>query len=134
MKKPYVFISYSTKNSDVANLVHSYLESNGIPCWIASRNIEGGESFAAQIVDAIYDCSAFVMIASDHSNDSGHVGNELSLAFGQKKKIIPFRVSDFSLSKSNLYFLQQAQWINAFDNMNEGLRHLLAVVRSEFPT
>lgn len=133
MKKPYVFISYSTKNSDEANLVHSYLESNGISCWIASRNIEGGESFAAQIVDAIYDCSAFVMIASDHSNDSGHVGNELSLAFGQKKKIIPFRVADFSLSKSNLYFLQQAQWIDAFENMNEGLRHLLAAVRSEFP-
>ena len=62
MKNPFVFISYSTKDSDVANLVHSYLEGNGIPCWIASRNIEGGESFAVQIVDAINDCSAFVMI------------------------------------------------------------------------
>ena len=53
MKKPFVFISYSTKDADSANLVHSYLEGNGVACWIASRNIEGGQSFAVQIVDAI---------------------------------------------------------------------------------
>ena len=133
MKKPFVFISYSTKDSDTANLVYSYLEGNGINCWIASRNIEGGESFAVQIVDAINDCTAFIMIASGNSNDSGHVGNELSLAFGAKKKIIPFRIGEFSLSKSNLYFLQQAQWINAYENLNDGLRHLLLAVRAVIP-
>ena len=133
MKKPYVFISYSTKDSDAANLVHSYLEGNGVSCWISSRNIEGGESFAVQIVDAINDCEAFVMISSSSSDGSGHVGNELSLAFGAKKKIIPFRIEEFSLSKSSLYFLQQAQWIDACSNLNEGLRHLLLAVRSVIP-
>ena len=131
MKKPFVFISYSTKETDTANLVHSYLEGNGINCWIASRNIEGGESFAVQIVDAINDCSAFVMIASSNSNDSSHVSNELSLAFSAKKKIIPFRLQDFKLAKANIYFLQQAQWIDAFSDMNGALKHLLAAVRSE---
>ena len=133
MKKPYAFISYSSKESDVANLVHSYLEGNGVSCWIASRNIEGGESFAAQIVDAIGDCSAFVMIASAQSNDSGHVSNELSLAFGAKKKIIPFRLQNYELSKSNIYFLQQAQWIDADVDMNQALQHLLKAVRGTMP-
>ena len=129
MKKPFVFISYSTKDADSANLVHSYLEGNGIGCWIASRNIEGGESFAVQIVDAIQDCSAFVMITSEHSNASDHVSNELSLAFSAKKKIIPFRLQNVQPSKSNTYFLQQAQWIDAYENMNEALKHLLVAVR-----
>ncbi len=133
MKKPFVFISYSTKDSDAANLVYSYLEGKGIPCWIASRNIAGGESFAVQIVDAINDCSTFIMVASEHSNDSGHVSNELSLAFGAGKKIIPFRLSKFDLSKSNLYFLQQAQWIDAYENMNDALKNLLIAVRSAIP-
>lgn len=133
MKKPFVFISYSTKDSDAANLVHSYLEGNGVTCWIASRNIEGGESFAVQIVDAISTCAAFVMISSSHSNDSGHVGNELSLAFSSGKKIIPFRIEEFALSKSGLYFLQQAQWIDACGNLNEGLRHLLLAIRTVIP-
>ena len=133
MKKPYVFISYSTKDAESANLVHSYLEGNGVSCWIASRNIEGGESFAVQIVDAIDECAVFVVIASGSSNDSHHVSNEISLAFGKNKKIIPFRLQNFSLSKSSEYFLQQAQWINAYENLNEGLKHLLMAVRSEIP-
>ncbi len=133
MKKPFVFISYSTKDADMANLVHSYLEGNGINCWIASRNIEGGESFAVQIVDAINDCAVFVVIASAHSNDSGHVSNEISLAFSAKKKIIPIRLQDYVLSKSNMYFLQQAQWVNVFDNINESLKHVLAAVRKVIP-
>lgn len=133
MKKPFVFISYSTQDMDIANLVHGYLEGSGISCWIASRNIEGGESFAVQIVDAINDCAVFLMIASGNSNMSSHVSNELSLAFSAKKKIIPFRVNDFTLSKSNLYFLQQAQWIDAYENMNGALKRLLVAIRPIIP-
>ena len=133
MKKPFVFISYSTQDVDIANLVHGYLEGSGISCWIASRNIEGGESFAVQIVDAINDCAVFLMIASGNSNMSSHVSNELSLAFSAKKKIIPFRVNDFTLSKSNLYFLQQAQWIDAYENMNGALKRLLVAIRPIIP-
>ena len=133
MKKPYVFISYSTKEADIANLVHSYLEGSGVACWIASQNIEGGESFAAKIVDAIEDCAAFVMIASSHSNASPHVGNELSLAMHYQKKVIPLKIKEFELSRSNFYFLQQAQWIDATKDMNAALRHLSEAVRSALP-
>ncbi len=133
MKKPYVFISYSSKEADSANLVHSYLEGNGIGCWIASRNIEGGESFASQIVDAINDCCAFVLMASPYSNNSDHVSNEVSLAFSAKKKIIPFRLQPFELSKAYQYFLQQAQWIDAFEDRNDALKKLLVAVRTTLP-
>lgn len=133
MKKPYVFISYSTKDSDIANLVLSYLEGNGINCWIASQNIEGGDSFAMKIVDAIEGCSAFVLIASENSNDSPHVSREMSLAAGKDKKIIPFRIQEYTLSKNNVYFLQLSQWISAEGNVNGALKHLLAAIRSELP-
>lgn len=133
MKKPYVFISYSTKDSDIANLVLSYLEGNGISCWIASQNIEGGESFAMKIVEAIEGCSAFVLIASENSNDSPHVSREMSLATAKSKKIIPFRIQQYTLSKDNMYFLQLSQWISAEENVNGALKQLLTAIRSEFP-
>jgi len=133
MKKPFVFISYSSKDETVADRVQNYLEGKGIRCWIASEDIGGGESYAVQIVDAINDCDVFLLIASPNSNISNHVSNELSLAFSAKKKIIPFRVSDFVLSKANVYFLQQAQWIDAFGNMTEALERLLEAVRMEIP-
>ena len=134
MGKPYIFISYSTKDSDIANLVHSYLEGNGISCWIASQNIEGGESFAMKIVEAIEGCTAFVLIASGNSNDSPHVSREMSLATGKNKKIIPFRINEYTLSKDNIYFLQLSQWISAEENVNEALKHLLDAVRKELPS
>lgn len=133
MKKPYVFISYSTKDSDVANLIYSYLEGNGINCWIASQNIEGGASFAMKIVEAIDDCTAFVLVASASSNESPHVSREMSLATGKNKTIIPFRIQEYTLSKNNLYFLQLSQWISAENNVNEALKHLLSALRDEFP-
>ena len=132
MKKPYVFISYSTKDAEAANLVYSYLEGSGISCWIATQNIEGGDSFAADIVDAISDCSAFVMISSENSDDSPHVSSELTLAFGQKKKIIPLRLANYEVSKKNLYFLAHAQWIDAFENMNVALKRMLHAIQLEF--
>ena len=135
MKKPFVFISYSTKDQETANLVHSYLEGKGIPCWIASRNIEGGESFARLILSTIRDpaCMVFVMVASQNSNSSGHVSNELAFAFKDEKKIIPFLIESFEFSDDNMYHLVRAQWIEAFNNMNEGLKHLLAAVRAVIP-
>lgn len=133
MKKPYVFISYASKEADAANLVYSYLEGNGINCWIASRNIQGGESFAAQITDAIQGCSVLVMIASEASNNSIHVSTELSMALHERKKVIPFRIQNFTLSKDNFYLLQLSQWIDAFDDMNGALKDLLAAVRNTIP-
>ena len=133
MKKPFVFISYSSKEADSANLVHSYLEGNGIPCWIASQNIQGGESFAEAIFDAIEECSAFVMIASAASDYSMHVSNELSLALGNRKTIIPFRIQEFTPSKKNRYLLQHAQWIDAFEDTNKALKNLLAAVQKALP-
>lgn len=135
MKKPFVFISYSTKDQETANLVHSYLEGNGVPCWIASRNIEGGESFAALIYATLKDpaCMAFVMLSSKNSDGSGHVSNELTIAFSMKKKIIPFRIEECEISDKNMYHLVQAQWIDAYKNMNEGLKHLLLAVRAVIP-
>ena len=133
MKKPFVFISYSTKEAETANLVYSYLEGNGVNCWIASRNIEGGESFAAQIATAISECAAFVVIASSYANSSDHVSNEIALAMDDHKKIIPFRTEDFKLSAANRYLLIQAQWIDAFKDMNAALKHLLTAVRTALP-
>ena len=133
MKKPFVFISYSTKNQETASLVHSYLEGKGISCWIASRNIEGGGNFTELIYEAIEACDAFVMIFSHDSDASRHVSIELTLAHDQKKTIIPFRIEDFPISKGNRYLLALTQWINAYDNMNEGLRELLAAVKDALP-
>ncbi|MBQ7340080.1 MAG: leucine-rich repeat protein [Clostridia bacterium] len=125
MEKPYVFISYSTKDQEKASRVHDFLTENGINAWIASKDIHGGEDFANEITNAVNGCDCFVFVMSQNSDDSPHCINELSLAFSGRKKIIPLKIQEFTLSKTSTYFLQRAQWVNAVDNFELGLKEML---------
>lgn len=87
-----VFISHSSKQAQEANRICRFLESHGIPCWMAPRNIDPGSNYPTQIVHAIRECSALVLLASEYTNVSGHVSNEVSLAFDSHKTIIPFKL------------------------------------------
>ncbi len=127
MKSPYVFISYSTEDQEYANKIYTFLTTNEINVWIASNNIKGSESsdYSYEITQAINECKAFVFILSKNSNDSSRCSNELSMALNAGKKIISYKLHDFKLSKSNTYFLQQAQWVDATISEEESFNELL---------
>lgn len=57
----FVFVSYSSKNKNVADALCHYLEEHNIPCWIAPRDILPGQTWAGAIVQAISNCSAMVL-------------------------------------------------------------------------
>ena len=46
-----VFISYSSADKAIADRVCSALESAGVSCWMAPRNIEPGTDFPTAIVE-----------------------------------------------------------------------------------
>ena len=115
--KKHVFISYSSKELDIAVKVCSYLETNGIPCWIAPRNVDAGGNYPSQIVAAIKNCEMLVLLASENTNASGHVSNEVSIAFDNKKIIIPFKLQQFNFTDEYLYFLGRKHWIEASNDV-----------------
>lgn len=123
-KEGKAFISYSTHNQDIAFKVCDYLEEAGIACWIAPRNVVAGANYAGQIVSAIRNCDAFILIASNAINESGHVSNEVSIAFDAKKDIIPFKIEETEFSDEYLYFLGRKHWIDAHIDIEEGLKLL----------
>ena len=59
MSRHAVFISYSSKDVVVAKQVLEYLESNGVSCWMAHRNITPGQHYASAILDAIKTSKVF---------------------------------------------------------------------------
>ncbi len=120
-----VFISYSTKQADKAWQVCAYLEENGIPCWIAPRDIRPGSNYASEIVHAISDCSYLLLLASVDTNSSNYVLNEVTMAFDKGKMIIPFKLQDIELSDEFRFFLGSTHWIEAFRDFDAGLRQLL---------
>ena len=131
MEKPYVFISYSTKDQEYADKVYKHLTANGLNVWMASHDIHGGEDFANEITNAVNGCDTFVFVMSKNSDDSPHCINELSLAFSGRKRIIPIRIEDFNLSKTSTYFLQRAQWVNAVESFESGLDEVFAQINKK---
>ena len=49
-----VFISYSSKDKNVADAVCAVLERNGIRCWVAPRDVIPGIVWGTAIVGAIH--------------------------------------------------------------------------------
>ncbi|MDT7541360.1 MAG: eukaryotic-like serine/threonine-protein kinase [Acidobacteriota bacterium] len=125
---PYVFISYSSKNTETANAVCAALEENGIPCWIAPRDIMPGTDWSEPIIDAIDQCSVMVLLYSSYVNSSSQIKHEVERADGRGLVIIPFRIEDAPLSKFFLYHLSTSQWLDAFTPPLD--KHLVRLVEA----
>ena len=107
-----IFISYASQDADTANQICRSLESQGIVCWIAPRDVRPGAEYADAIVRAINDAKAIVLMMSGGAVASTHVGREVERAASKRKPIIAFRTDEAPLSAALEYFLSQSQWID----------------------
>ena len=108
-----VFISYSSKDKQAADAVCARLESEGIKCWIAPRDIPPSARYAQSIISGINGSRLMIFIFSSHSNDSEHVESEIDRAYNKRLPIIPLRIEDVALTGSLEYYLSTAQWFDA---------------------
>ncbi|HXM26127.1 MAG TPA: TIR domain-containing protein, partial [Chthoniobacterales bacterium] len=108
-----VFISHSSKDRATADAICAYLESAGINCWIAPRDIEPGATWTKGIMQGLDACRVLILVFSEHANDSDHVQREVAKAFSSGLAVIPFRIKDVLPSQSLSYFLDTVQWLDA---------------------
>lgn len=114
-----VFISYSSKDKLTADAICHALEHTGVRCWIAPRDVRAGFKYGAEIIGAIRDCRAMVLVFSVNSSRSEHVQNEIERAFGHEKIIIPFRIENAPMDDNLEYFLSSKHWIDAYPGDSE---------------
>lgn len=108
-----VFISHSTIDKAVSDAACAALESGGIRCWVAPRDVQAGRSFAGEITRAIQESKIMVLIFSAHSNNSEQVLREVQLAVKARLHIIQFRIEDVHLNDDLEYFLSTPHWLDA---------------------
>src|SRR4030088_2703871 len=108
-----VFISHSSKDRATADAICSHLESAGINCWIAPRDIEPGATWTKGIMQGLDACRVLILVFSEHANDSDHVQREVAQAFSSGLAVIPFRIKDVLPNQSLSYFLDTVQWLDA---------------------
>lgn len=114
MPKHSVFISYAITNKKEADIVTASLETSGIDCWIAPRDISPGADWGFAISDAIKSSKAFVLIFSSNANSSAGVSREIQIAVSQGIPVILIRIENITPSNEMEYFLSSAKWFDAF--------------------
>jgi TIR domain len=108
-----VFISHSSNNRTIANAVCAALEGIGIRCWIAPRDVLPGRSYSGEITRAIQQSRAFILIFSQHSNNSEQVLREVQLAANSRLHIVQFRIDAVAPSDDLEYYLSGPHWLDA---------------------
>lgn len=127
-----IFISYSSKNTEIAEKARDYLEENGLNCWMAPRDIKTSDNYAQEIMDGLINAKMVLLVFSKDSHDSRYVREELNNAFIRDKPILPFRIDDTLPSGRVEFFLRNQQWLDAssnpesfFDEMLEDANRIL---------
>jgi hypothetical protein len=111
---PYdVFISHSSKDRLTANAVCNRLESAGIRCWMAPRDIIPGEGWSAAIMRGIDASKVMVLIFSENANTSAHVRREVAHACDHEITVIPMRIRDVIPKEGLKYYLDELHWLDA---------------------
>jgi TolB-like protein len=108
-----VFISYASHDAETAKTICVFLESHGIPAWIAPRDVKPGAQYADAIVRAINGAKTVLLVLSAGAMESLHVAREVERAASKRKQIIAFRIDVAPLSPELEYFLSNSQWIDA---------------------
>jgi len=92
--KARVFVSHASEDANKAREIVEELSLQGIDCWLATRDVQVGENYAAQIYSAILDSSHLLVLLSRQSVESVHVQREVNIALDQEKRILPILVTE----------------------------------------
>lgn len=123
-----VFISYGHADLSVAEQLCIFLEQSGLTCWIAPRDISTG-NYAGEITRALRTSDIIVVICSKESCLSEHVKNEVTLAFNNKKQILPYCLEDNAFDDDLEYFLSSKQRIQASNNTRKDFANIEKLIR-----
>ena len=129
-----VFVSYSQSDRQAAFGIVESLESRGIDCWIAPRDVRPASDWAEEIIGAIAGARVMVLVFSASANNSPQVRREVERAVHRQVAVLPFRVEDVEPARSLEYFLSSQHWLDAFPpplephyrRLHEHLSNLLA--------
>jgi hypothetical protein len=125
-----VFISHSAKNKTTADAVCAMLESEGIRCWIAPRDVTPGLEWGESIIEAIEQSRVMVLLFTAEANESPQIRREVERAVNRGVVILPLRIEEVVPSKALEYFIGNVHWLDALTLPLEGhLRQLAGTVK-----
>jgi hypothetical protein len=130
-KGGHVFISHHSSQYEAAKRVKAALAEAGIAGWLAPDDVDPGSAFDVQILAAMKDARAVVLLLCAQSDQSRHVKREVMLADDADKPVFPVRLEKVR-AEGLAYWLKDYQWIDWIGARGDGLDRLVDAVRETF--
>jgi hypothetical protein len=145
-----VFLSYSSRNRAEADQVLEKLESNGIACWMAPRDILPGREWSHAIIEAINACRVLLIVLSPASAASQQVRREVERAHAKNTALVALSIQPVAAdaadatdapgaganSQANAReagplgpYLSEAYWLSVEEAGGEEMEDLASLVR-----
>lgn len=107
-----VFISYSRKDSEIANKIYNTLTSAGLTCFIDLEGISGGADFPSVLAQAIMESRLMLLVASKNFYASEYAMKEVTFAVNNKgsRFILPVIIERGELPKNLEFILSNINW------------------------
>jgi uncharacterized protein len=125
-----VFISHSAKDKTTADAMCAMLESEGIRCWIAPRDVTPGMEWGKCIIDAIRNARIMVLVFTANANSSSQIRREVERAINHDVAVLPFRIENVVPDESLEYFIGNVHWLDALTPPLEAhLKNLVGTIK-----
>ena len=125
-----IFISYSSKDQDIAETIYQALRGARPNCWIACRDVNPGENFQEAIVRALRSAKVMVLVFTSNANNSDEIKKELVLAGRHHVTVVPVRVEDVVPNDAFTYEFATRQWIDLYKNWEHEIELLGIAARA----
>ncbi len=124
---PYIFISHSSRDTDVTRFVADHLVEAGFETWVDLDSIKSGDRWLRSIEKAVRECHIFVILLSRQSRDSEWCERETLLAMDLRKPLLIVLLKDMPLP---LHLINR-QFTDFRQDRDEGIKKLIVAIRHE---
>ncbi len=129
----FVFISYSSKDVEIANQLNALLTKNNIKPWMAPNDIPTGFKYAEVITYAIKECSCLVLLLTSNAQNSNWVPREVERSINYGKKVLPIQLENIELNEEfQLYIsVNHLLSVKKIDEQSAEIQKLLDSIKKE---
>lgn len=120
-----VFISYSSDIQSSAMFLSQFLMERGVPTFLASRDLEGGDEWEKEIRGAIQTCAEMLILITPESVTRPWVMAEMGAAWILGKRITPCLVRGSVAHLPDLLTRRQVEMLSDWDAI-QGLAQRVA--------
>jgi TIR domain len=122
------FLSHSSEDNELAQQLCTSLESRGVACWIAPRDLAPGHSYALGCLQGVAESRTFVLLASEKALASVQVLSEVEQAHKRAKPILTVLIPPAKVRGEMDFYLSRLHWMQSSGRTTEEIAATLAAV------